>query len=69
MTLGPAPDLTSAFTNSVEKTVAEIKTSVLGCDSANSVPHVFTHLVSNSASSRASIRTSQHVVSDTESCI
>ena len=68
-TLGPAPDLTSAFTNSPTKGVTEIETSVLGCDSAKSVPHVLTHLVSNRASSRAGMRTSQHVVSGTQSYI
>ena len=62
-TLDPAPDLTSAFTNSPETGVAEIETSVLGRDSAKSVPDVHIHRVSNRAGSRASKRTSHHVVS------
>ena len=48
--------------------VSEIETSVLGCDSAKSVPHVLTHRV-NSARSRTSKQSIQHVVSGTESYI
>ena len=59
-TLGPAPDLTSAFTNRPAMGVAEIETSVLGCDSANGVLHV--PLKPNSDSNnRAGNRTSQNI--------
>ena len=67
-TLGPAPDLTSAFINSSETDVAEIETSVLGCNGANSVPHMFTQ-VDSRARSRISKRPSLSVVSGSESYI
>ena len=65
---GPEPDLTSAFINSSEMDVAEIETSVLGRNSANSVCHMSTQ-VDSCARSRTSIRPSLSVVSGSESYI
>ena len=68
VTLGPAPDLTSAFINSSEMDVAEIETSVLGRNSANREHHMFNQFVS-SAKSRHSKRPSSNVVSGSESYV
>ena len=65
---GPAPDLTSAFINSPEKGVAEIETSVLGCNGADSVCHTSTHF-NYCARSRTRTRPSLSVVSGSESYI
>ena len=64
----PAPDLTSAFINRFEKNVAEIETSVLGCNGVNSVCHMSTQ-VDSCARSRTSMRPSLSVVSGSESYI
>ena len=47
----PAPDLTSAFINSSEKDVAEIETSVLGCNGVNSVCHMSAQVNSSTSGS------------------